>query len=263
MFLPLIEFKKLSYRSNASRYITKFFNHFALQLKYKNLILKKKWNSGRNDSGKIVLWTKGSLKRKFLSPRINYNLRYNRLGFIATFQFIPYSNKMLSLIYYCNGMINYINASDNFVLFEYFYWNRLQKTQKFFSKIFWSILFLFKKLIFISFIELKPLKGAQYVLSAGTKAKLFAIDKTTYSCLVQLPSKLKKTFSCFSVALIGQNLLAENKKYMNTKSGYWRSFGVKPVVRGVAMNAVDHPHGGRTKSVRYPRTPWGKTTKKK
>jgi large subunit ribosomal protein L2 len=55
--------------------------------------------------------------------------------------------------------------------------------------------------------------------------------------------------------------LKENKNFSNGKAGYWRLFGVKPLVRGVAMNPVDHPHGGRTKSIRYPRTPWGKTTK--
>jgi large subunit ribosomal protein L2 len=54
-----------------------------------------------------------------------------------------------------------------------------------------------------------------------------------------------------------------HRKCTNVKSGYWRSFGVKPIVRGVAMNPVDHPHGGRTKAVRYQRTPWGHTTKYK
>jgi large subunit ribosomal protein L2 len=54
----------------------------------------------------------------------------------------------------------------------------------------------------------------------------------------------------------------KNKRLVtNTKSGYWRSFGLKPHVRGVARNPVDHPHGGRAKSIKYPRTPWGKTTK--
>jgi ribosomal protein L2 len=75
-------------------------------------------------------------------------------------------------------------------------------------------------LIFISFVEIKPQKGAQYVLSAGCKSKLFTIDKQSFSCLIQLPSKVKKLFSCFSVALIGQNALFEKKKYFNTKSGY-------------------------------------------
>ena len=53
----------------------------------------------------------------------------------------------------------------------------------------------------------------------------------------------------------------DHKNMNNTKSGYWRALGIKSTVRGVAKNPVDHPHGGRTKSIKYPRTPWGKTTK--
>jgi large subunit ribosomal protein L2 len=53
------------------------------------------------------------------------------------------------------------------------------------------------------------------------------------------------------------------KKYVNGKAGFWRSFGHKPIVRGVAMNPVDHPHGGRTKAIKHQRTPWGLTTKYK
>jgi large subunit ribosomal protein L2 len=61
--------------------------------------------------------------------------------------------------------------------------------------------------------------------------------------------------------MLGSLALHDNKNFLNGKAGYWRNFGVKPLVRGVAMNPVDHPHGGRTKSIKYPRTPWGKTTK--
>jgi large subunit ribosomal protein L2 len=67
--------------------------------------------------------------------------------------------------------------------------------------------------------------------------------------------------SYYSLVFLGSLSLEEKKKFHNTKSGYWRSLGFKSTVRGVAMNAVDHPHGGRTKAVRYQRTPWGKTTK--
>ena len=55
--------------------------------------------------------------------------------------------------------------------------------------------------------------------------------------------------------MLGQLSLQDNVNCLNGKAGYWRSFGSKSLVRGVAMNPVDHPHGGRTKSVKYPRTP--------
>jgi large subunit ribosomal protein L2 len=61
--------------------------------------------------------------------------------------------------------------------------------------------------------------------------------------------------------MLGPVSLSIKRKITNTKSGFWRTFGIKPIVRGVARNPIDHPHGGRTKAIRYPRTPWGKTTK--
>jgi large subunit ribosomal protein L2 len=67
----------------------------------------------------------------------------------------------------------------------------------------------------------------------------------------------------YAFASVGRVLFKENRNFLNSKAGYWRGFGFKPTVRGVAMNPVDHPHGGRTNSIKYPRTPWGKTTKYK
>jgi large subunit ribosomal protein L2 len=123
------------------------------------------------------------------------------------------------------------------------------------------MIFQIKKLSFISCLELLPGLGAQYVRSSGTKARIIKLDSSSHSALIQLPSGVKKIFSYYSFVMLGRLSLAENLNFLNGKAGYWRSFGLKSLVRGVAMNPVDHPHGGRTKAVKYPRTPWGKTTK--
>jgi large subunit ribosomal protein L2 len=78
---------------------------------------------------------------------------------------------------------------------------------------------------------------------------------------LELPSGIKKIFSYYSYVFLGRVALRWSKRFTTNKAGYWRSFGSKSMVRGVARNPVDHPHGGRTKSIKYPRTPWGKTTK--
>ena len=49
--------------------------------------------------------------------------------------------------------------------------------------------------------------------------------------------------------------LRDKRLVRNTKAGFYKSFGVKVKVRGVAMNPIDHPHGGRTKAIKNPRTP--------
>lgn len=123
------------------------------------------------------------------------------------------------------------------------------------------MLFQIKKLAFVSVLELLPGFGAQYTRSSGTKSRIIKFDPISHSVLIKLSSGVKKIFSYYSFVMFGQLSLQENSNFLNGKAGYWKNFGIKSLVRGVAMNPVDHPHGGRTKSVKYPRTPWGKTTK--
>merc|ERR1712060_521443 len=108
-----------------------------------------------------------------------------------------------------------------------------------------------------------PLKNIQYVRSSGSTAKLISKNKFTHTALVKLPSGVRKIFSIYTIAILGGSYFKQKKNLSNTKSGFWRTQGLRPCVRGVAMNPVDHPHGGRTKSIKYPRTPWGLPTKLK
>lgn len=107
----------------------------------------------------------------------------------------------------------------------------------------------------VSLIEIKPLKGIQYVRSTGVSATILKMDTRTGSGLIKLPSKVKKVFSIFSIASLGSVALPENKKYKNNSAGYQSRKGKKCLTRGVAKNPVDHPHGGRAKAIRYQRTP--------
>lgn len=261
MFLKIFSLRKIKPTSAANRNSYKFYNILNYKYKFKTLTFSKKWNSGRNDSGKIIFKTRSSLLKKITNYKINYSLRYLKLGTILSFNFIPFKNKVLSLIFFSNGAISYYLTSEFFKLFSYTFYNKYKKFNKFKIKKTNLMLFQIKKLTFISHLELLPGLGAQYCLSSGTKSKIIKFDESDHSVLVQLPSGLKKIFSYYSFVLLGRISINLHFKCYNTKSGYWRSFGRKSVVRGVAMNAVDHPNGGRTKSLKYPRTPWGKTTK--
>ena len=203
-------------------------------------------------------------KSRFFS--INFNLRLLCLGMIVSFKLTPFNKKLLALVYFSNGSFSFFLASTKFTLFQF--WGRnlrkkLYKLKLFRNFLIFNILHKIKKLSFIFCIELTPGKNSQYALSTGAKSRIWKFDEFSHTVVVQLPSKLKKIFSYYSFALYDQAALPEKKKMLNTKAGYWRSFGKKPIVRGVAMNAVDHPHGGRTKSVKTPLTPWGFVTKKK
>ena len=261
MFLSTYSLKKLPYRSAASRNCYSYFTKINFILKKNKLYFNKKWKSGRNDSGKIIVRTKGSLLKKTKNININYNLRYFKLGFISSFNFIPFKNKLTSLIIFSNGVFAYYLTTENYKLFSFIYFNLHKNLKKIKLKSTFFMLFQIKKLSFVSCLEIVPGKGAQYSRSSGSKSRIIKFDKDNHSVLIKLSSGVKKIFSYYSFVLLGQISLQDNKNFNNGKAGYWRTFGVKSLVRGVAMNPVDHPHGGRTKSVRYPRTPWGKTTK--
>src|SRR6266566_8949324 len=105
-------------------------------------------------------------------------------------------------------------------------------------------------------LELYPGRGGQVVRSAGGSAQL--LSKEGDLALVKLPSGEVRKFSVECMATVGQvgNLDHENETY--GKAGRTRWHGKKPTVRGVAMNPVDHPHGGGEGKVKgnHPQTPW-------
>jgi large subunit ribosomal protein L2 len=111
-------------------------------------------------------------------------------------------------------------------------------------------------------VELKPGKGAQMARSAGTSAQLVAREGE-YATLRLRSGEMRKVRSDCR-AVIGEVSNQEHNLRKLGKAGATRWRGVRPTVRGVAMNPVDHPHGGgegRTSGGRHPCTPWGVPTK--
>jgi len=113
-------------------------------------------------------------------------------------------------------------------------------------------------------IEMKPGKGAQIARSAGANAQILARDGN-YVTLRLRSGEMRKVLSDCR-ATIGEVGNAEHMLRSLGKAGASRWRGVRPTVRGVVMNPVDHPHGGgegRTSGGRHPVTPWGVPTKGK
>ena len=111
-------------------------------------------------------------------------------------------------------------------------------------------------------IELKPGKGAQMVRSAGGAAQLVA--KEGDYALIKLPSGETRKILIDCMATIGQVGNTDHENVSIGKAGRKRWLGRRPVNRGVAMNPVDHPHGGgegKTSGGRHPVTPWGQPTR--
>ncbi len=111
-------------------------------------------------------------------------------------------------------------------------------------------------------IELRPGQGGKMVRSAGTSAQLMA--KEGDYAQVRMPSGEVRLINVNCMANIG---VLGNEQHLNVKigkAGRNRYKGIRPTVRGMAMNAVDHPHGGgegRGKGGNHPTTPWGQPTR--
>jgi len=111
-------------------------------------------------------------------------------------------------------------------------------------------------------IEMKPGKGGQVVRSAGGSAQLMA--KEGKYVQLKLPSGEVRIFPKECLATIGSVGNSDHGNITIGKAGRSRWLGIRPRVRGVAMNPIDHPHGGgegKTSGGRHPVTPWGVPTK--
>ena len=111
-------------------------------------------------------------------------------------------------------------------------------------------------------IEMKPGKGAQLARSAGASAQLVAREGEYATLRLRSGEMRKVRYECRAV--IGEVSNSEHNLRKLGKAGATRWRGVRPTVRGVVMNPVDHPHGGgegRTSGGRHPVSPWGVPTK--
>ena len=111
-------------------------------------------------------------------------------------------------------------------------------------------------------VEMKPGKGAQLARSAGTSVQLVARDGQ-YATIRLRSGEMRRVLADCR-ATLGEVSNSEHSLRKLGKAGAKRWRGVRPTVRGVAMNPVDHPHGGgegRTSGGRHPVTPWGVPTK--
>ncbi len=113
-------------------------------------------------------------------------------------------------------------------------------------------------------VEMKPGKGGQIARSAGTYVQL--VGKDQGMAQLKLSSGEVRMVRSDCLATIGAVSNPDQQNINYGKAGRMRWLGFRPVTRGVAMNPIDHPHGGgegRTSGGRHPVTPWGKPTKGK
>lgn len=224
----------------------------------KSLTTSLKYHAGRNAHGRITTRHKGGkVKRKY---RI-IDFKRNKLDIPAkvhSLQYDPNRNCNIALLFYVDGVKTYIlaplglNVGDTVISSE----NADIKAGN--SKELKDI----PIGTLVHNVELYPRSGGQMARSAGSYAQLMA--KEHGEALLRLPSGELRKVKINCRATIGQVGNLEFEQMVIGKAGKNRYKGIRPTVRGVVMNPVDHPHGGgegRTSGGRHPVTPWGQPTR--
>ena len=232
---------------------------------YKGRPVKKlteglKKSGGRNNSGHVTAWHKGGgHKRKYRI--IDFKRRkMDMAAVVERIEYDPNRTAFIALISYEDGEQSYILAPQRLAIGD-----KVISSTKADIKPGNSLpLSAIPVGTIIHNVEMKAGKGGQLARSAGTYVQLIGRDQS-YSIL-RLASGEVRMVRSECMATIGAVSNADQQNIKLGKAGRSRWLGRKPHVRGVAMNPIDHPHGGgegKTSGGRHPVTPWGKPTKGK
>lgn len=222
-----------------------------------SLLKIKKSKAGRNNSGRITTRHRGGGVKQFYRL-VNHNLPAGTVATVEQIEYDPNRSARIARVKDQNGLYHYVIAEGGMKVglkirsgsqVEVEAGNRMPLAD-------------IPAGTFVYNIELQPGKGGQLVRSAGVKAQLIA-KENDYAQL-RLPSGEIRKVRLECMASLG---VVGNEQHQNVKigsAGRKRRLGIRPTVRGVVQNAVDHPHGGgdggRHGPGKPPRTPWGQLT---
>ncbi len=224
----------------------------------KSLVRHLRKKAGRNNLGLLVVRHQGGgHKRAYRLIDFRRN-KWNVPGKVVALEYDPNRSSRIALIYYADGEKRYILQPEGLKVGD-----TVQAGPDVDIKIGNALpLERIPEGTLIHNLELMPGLGAKLVRSAGAAAQLMA--KEGEYAQVRMPSGEIRQLVKTCMATIGQvgNIDHENRVLGN--AGRSRHLGIRPTVRGTAMNAVDHPHGGgrgRSKGNNQPRSPWNQPAK--
>ena len=223
----------------------------------KSLLEVKKKHSGRNNNGHITTRHKGGGTRKQYRI-IDFKRSKDAIpAKVAAIEYDPNRTARIALLHYRDGEKRYILAPVGLEV-----GSLIESGEKADIKIGNALPLANIPLgTVIHNIELRPGEGGKLVRSAGSSAQLMA--KEGQYAQVRMPSGEVRKIQMVCRATIGQLGNLDHENEVIGKAGRQRHLGKRPSVRGIAMNPVDHPHGGgeaRSTSGRPPTTPWGQMT---
>ena len=251
--------KKLKPTSPARRYQTYLTNeHLSDARPVKGLTVSKRRTSGRNNLGQVTVRHRGGGHKRLY--RI-IDFKRDKTGIpakVASIEYDPNRSAHIALLNYVDGEKRYILAPNGMTVGQ----TVLSGPE---ADIIAGNALPLRNIPLgteVHNIELRPGKGGQMARSAGSRAQLVA--KEGEWAQLRLPSGEIRRVKIECMATVGQVGNIEHENVSIGKAGRTRWMGKRPTVRGVAMNPVDHPHGGgegKTSGGRNPVTPWGQPTR--
>lgn len=236
------------------------FDTFSDLTKYqpeKRLVAIKKRRGGRNSSGKITVRHRGGGAKRYVRLVDFKRDKYDVAAVVASIEYDPNRGARLALLNYKDGAKRYIIAPADLQVGE-----EVMSSQKLIEIKTGNALPLefIPAGMAVSCVELEPGQGAKIARGAGNVVYVMGVEGK-YAQL-KMPSgeirQVKKNCLC----TIGRASNPDHRHISLGKAGRSRHLGIRPTVRGTAMNPVDHPHGGgegkQPIGLRHPKTMWGK-----
>ncbi len=232
-------------------------------LKFKNL--KKffkifiKNSSGRNNLGRITVYSKGLKKKAFTTPNLHPIIWDKNLSTVISI--FRNKKKLYTINKHLTGSFSIKPYIQGVGLGQKVFTSSLPKNY-WLNNLPGNLVFLkfLNKFTLFSNVFIKNVK--KYSLSNGTYCQLLDFFQDYNLCRVTLPSKKIKIISGWNFVFLGKNSQPDFKYKRLCKAGINFFLGKKPKVRGVARNPVDHPHGGRTKTNQPEVSIWGWVAKR-
>jgi large subunit ribosomal protein L2 len=224
----------------------------------KSLTVGQRSTGGRNNLGRITSRSKGAGHKQKFRQIDFYRTKDDIKAKIVRIEYDPNRSAHVALIKYEDGLMNYILAPSNIKIGDEIISGR-DKEIKIGNCMQLSDIPMGTD---IHNIELNPKGGGKLVRSAGSSAQISGVDEN-YSIVKLNSGEIRKIINT-ARATIGSVSNSDHQNIKIGKAGRNRWKGKRPSVRGVAMNPVDHPHGGgegKTSGGRSPVSPWGQSAK--
>ncbi|MCK4554207.1 50S ribosomal protein L2 [Candidatus Parcubacteria bacterium] len=223
----------------------------------KNLIKIRKRRGGRSKQGKITIRHRGGGAKRYMRIIDFKRDKFDIPAKVAAIEYDPNRGARLALLYYADGAKKYIVAPAGLKVGDKIISSKKQVEVKIANAM---LIKFIPAGIAVYNVELEPGQGAKLARGAGNSVHVMGVEGKFAQ--IKMPSGEIRLIKKECMCTVGQASNPDKRHIKLGKAGRTRHLGIKPTVRGKAMNPVDHPHGGgegnQPIGLKGPKTKWGK-----